>query len=121
MMNFCCRRFTRCSVFLLGCILASSAHGQGAKHFAAKPSAADADSDREKERAAWFYRGRIVPGKNSAELRRRAYRSKIEMRMRRAEVAAAAKPAARAAASLSGSWSALGPGPLASDARGRGG
>src|ERR1700685_67181 len=125
MMNFCCRRFTRCSVFLLGCILALSAHGQGVKHFAAKPGAADADSDREKERDAWFYRGRIVPGKNSAELRRCAYRSKIEMRMRRAEAAAAAKTAARAPASLSsstlsGSWTPLGPVPLASDASGTG-
>src|ERR1700733_12250126 len=119
MMNFCFRRFARYSIVLLSCILASPAQGQGAKHSASAPLVAGADSDHEKERNTWFYHGRIVPGKNSAELRRRAYRAKREMRMHRAE--GTAKPAAAGApASLSGSWTPLGPVPLDSDATGIG-
>src|SRR3984957_8442873 len=119
MMNSCSRRFTRCSIFLLSCILASFAHGQGAKQSPSAPRVAGVDPDHEKERDAWFYRGRIVPGKNSAELRRRAHRTKMEMRMHRAQ--STAKPAAAGApASLSGSWAPLGPVPLASDASGTG-
>src|ERR1700683_1014604 len=119
MMNFCFRPFARCSIVLLSCIVASPAQGQGAKQSASAPRVAGADFDHEKERGTWFYRGRIVSGKNSAELRRRAARAKMEMRMHRAE--GTAKPAAAGApASLSGSWIPLGPVPLASDASGIG-
>jgi hypothetical protein len=58
-------------------------------------------------------RGRAVPGKSSAELRHRAVQVKMQMR-----VATAAAESQRAAAA--GSWTPLGPVPLASDASGTG-
>src|SRR5271167_4878024 len=60
--------------------------------------------------AAWFRRGRDVPGQTAAELRYRAYLQKRAMRTRR-----------KANPSGSGSaWIPLGPAPLASDATGLG-
>ena len=44
----------------------------------------DADADHVKERNEWFFRGRLVHGKPSAELRRRAYQAKLQMRAQRA-------------------------------------
>ncbi len=63
----------------------------------------------------WFYRGRAMRGQPSAELRRRAYQKKLQMRAQRAT------PQAAAQTSLStGTWIPLGPVPLASDATGTG-
>ena len=104
------------SLFL---VAVSTLHAQGAKQ-AHRDNASDSDGDHIQERNEWFFRGRIVQGKNSAELRRRAYQAKLKLRMQHA-TALAAKAAANAPASFSsGSWIPLGPMPLASDATGNG-
>lgn len=100
----------------------SVAQVQGAKQGVAQTSIPD--TDHGKERDEWFYRGRLVQGKASAELRRRAYLAKLRLRAQRAAGLAAggAKTThANAALPLSlGSWVPLGPVPLASDATGNG-
>ncbi|MGB8061687.1 MAG: hypothetical protein WCF26_07320 [Candidatus Sulfotelmatobacter sp.] len=96
----------------------SAARAQGAKQSVPQSPIADADADHVKERNEWFYRGRIVRGKPSAELRRRAYQAKLELR---AQSARALAVKANGQPSLSsGSWTPLGPAPLASDASGNG-
>src|SRR5260370_7919944 len=62
--------------------LLSSAHAQGAKKSTSPISSsdADADADHTQERARWFSRGRVVPGKSAGELRHHAYQSKMESR-----------------------------------------
>lgn len=77
----------------------------------------DSDKDYVKRRDEWFYRGRIVSGKPSGELRRRAYQAKMRMRMQRAAAARLAG-GSQAVSLSSGSWVPLGPTPLASDASG---
>lgn len=73
-----------------------------------------ATSDYLRMRNEWFYRGRIVRGKLSAELRRRAYQAKLRLRALRAQSLAAS---VSGQVSLSvGTWVPLGPAPLASDA-----
>ena len=77
------------------------------------------DGDHVEQRNQWFYRGRIVAGKRSAELRRRAYLAKLRMRAQHA--AALATMQSNGSPPLSsGSWTPLGPVPLASDATGNG-
>jgi hypothetical protein len=88
---------------------------QGAKQTVPENPISDSDGDHVKERNEWFYRGRIVRGLPSAELRRRAYETKLRLRAQR--IAAAVQ----GQVSLStGSWIPLGPAPLASDATGNG-
>jgi hypothetical protein len=104
------------AAFYLVVLFAPALTAQGTK---APRLAADADGDHRKERNEWFYRGRVIRGKESAELRRRAYQSKLRMRAQRA----AAMVASRAAVpglTTANSWTALGPVPLASDASGTG-
>jgi hypothetical protein len=122
----------RCSLFSIRIpILIAVCLGAGA--FAAAQGAKQdphtsrtaSDGDHIQERNQWFFRGRLVPGKNSAELRRRAYQAKLKLRARHAAALAAAgkinAPASFAPASFSsGSWIPLGPMPLASDATGNG-
>lgn len=67
----------------------------------------------------WFYSGRIVAGKNAAQLRKRAYDLKRKMRRQRAD-ALAASDLAESTALSSTPWTPLGPVPLASDASGNG-
>lgn len=68
-------------------------------------------------RNEWFLRGRLVPGPSAAAaLRYRAYQQKLRMRAR----AANNLPSEKRALSSSGTWSSLGPAPLASDASGQG-
>lgn len=110
---------------LLICVAAAAiVNAQGAKLMAEQSSVADGDGDHVKERNEWFFRGRLVSGKNSAELRRRAYLAKLQMRAQRAaSLAAARAQSARASAPVSfsfGAWVPLGPVPLASDATGNG-
>ncbi len=76
---------------------------------------ADADGDHVQERAEWFLRGRVVPGKSSAELRHRAYQAKMQARAARRARAQAAHADSQPPPP-SGTWTALGPVPLASDA-----
>src|ERR1035438_2447854 len=77
------------------------------------------DPDYIKRRVEWFYRGRVLRGQSPAELRRRAYQAKLRLRAERAAVFAAAHPNAQGSLS-SGSWTPLGPEPIASDASGNG-
>lgn len=73
-----------------------------------------------REQADWFYRGRVVRGLPSAELRRRAYHAKMQMGSQ-STVAHALSASPNAQPSLStGSWIPLGPVPLLSDASGNG-
>jgi hypothetical protein len=98
-------------------ILLSTSQGQGAKQTGAEFSISDPDADHVRERNEWFYRGRVVRGLPSAELRRRAYQAKLQLRAQRS----IAMPQANPAVSFSvGSWLPLGPVPLASDASGNG-
>lgn len=102
-----------------------------ARHVARESSASnDDDGDHVERRNQWFYRGRIVAGKQSAELRRRAYLAKLRMRAQHAAALAAAAASTKAfsyKAQQSGTpqpgsvaWTPLGPVPLASDATGNG-
>ncbi|HME35855.1 MAG TPA: hypothetical protein VKF84_11495 [Candidatus Sulfotelmatobacter sp.] len=110
----------RVPVLILICFAAVSiAHAQGAKQTVPQSPIADVDADHIKERSEWFFRGRLVRGKPSAELRRRAYQAKLKMRAQHAAVLATAQASDPAALST-GSWIPLGPVPLASDATGNG-
>ena len=70
--------------------------------------------DHSKEQNKWFYRGRVLRGQPGAELRRRAYQTKLKMR---ADHASKTHPQDSFS---TGSWTPLGPVPLASDASGNG-
>jgi hypothetical protein len=94
------------------------ARAQGARQGVPQSAISDADADHVKERNEWFYRGRVVRGLPSAELRRRAYQANLQMRAEKARTLAVK---ANSQPSLSsGSWTPLGPAPLASDASGNG-
>lgn len=77
----------------------------------------DSDRDHIKERNDWFYRGRVVSGIRTADLRHRAYQRKLALRAQRAVVLS---QTGSQLSFSSGSWIALGPVPLASDASGNG-
>ena len=112
---------------LICCTTVPIVHGQGAKQTVPKTPISDADqidadhidTDHIKERNEWFFRGRIVRGKPSAELRRRAYQAKLQMRAQRA-AALAAQTRSSSTPAVTTAWTALGPVPLASDASGNG-
>jgi hypothetical protein len=117
-------RFSHIFFLALICVgTIRSARAQGARQSIPNTPVADSDADHVKERNAWFYRGRIVPGKPSAELRRRAYETKMQMRQRAALVGATTQPNVATltpSGSSPGIWTPLGPAPLASDASGNG-
>ena len=89
---------------VLFCVIGSSqiALAQGAKKLGVQRSA-EADADHEEERSKWFLRGREVPGKSSAELRHRAYQTKMQSRATRLAGASNAKESSKAQVS-SGGW-----------------
>ena len=97
----------------------SMAQAQGAKQTLPEKPIADGDADHVEERSEWFLRGRVVPGKSSAELRHRAYQAKMRARAARLVRAPTAQPDSPPPPS-SGTWTPLGPVPLASDATGNG-
>jgi hypothetical protein len=99
--------------------LLSIAHAQGSKKTAPETPIADADADHEQERSEWFLRGRVVPGKSSAELRHQAYQAKMQARAARLARARSAHSDSQPPTSSAG-WTPLGPVPLASDATGDG-
>ena len=112
--------FLRLLALILICAApASIAHGQGAKQTIPDNEISDSDADHVKERSEWFFRGRLIRGKPSAELRRRAYQSKLRMRAQHA-AALAMSGVSQGISLSSGSWIPLGPMPLASDASGNG-
>ena len=77
----------------------------------------DSDRDHMKQSNEWFYRGRVVRGIPTADLRHRAYQRKLALRAQRATVLS---ETGSQLTFSSGSWVALGPVPLASDASGNG-
>src|ERR1700747_3503161 len=114
------RRFVRTSLLaLLPFCWLSIVQAQGAKKTSPETPITDADADHVQERAEWFLRGRVVPGKPSAELRHRAYQAKMQARAARLARAQAAHPNAPLPPST-GAWTPLGPVPLASNAFGSG-
>jgi len=115
-----CLRELRVWALILSYLAAAPiAFAQGAHQTVPNTLIRDSDADHVKERNEWFVRGRLVRGRSSAELRRRAYQAKLEMRAQRAAALAAA-PATTAQAASSVPWMPLGPVPLASDATGNG-
>ncbi len=113
---------------LISLALVSIARAQGAKQTVPESPIPDSDADHVKERSQWFFRGRLVRGKPSAELRRRAYEAKLQMRAQHAAALAAGAAAGhlpmlhsnKTGALSTGAWTPLGPVPLASDATGNG-
>jgi len=100
-----------CSIAVSLLITSGLLQAQGVPH----NSSAESNVDHVQARNAWFYRGRVLQGLASAELRRRAYEAKLKLRVERAQ--------ARVSGQVSqsqGSWIPLGPVPLASDASGDG-
>lgn len=97
----------------------SAAEAQGARKTVPATPIAEADKDHVKERAEWFLRGRVAPGKSPADLRHRAYEAKMQSRAARRAAAHSAHTDLQPSPS-SGSWTPLGPVPLASDASGSG-
>jgi len=93
--------------------------GQGTKVKMEYDPLIDADRDKPGEREQWFMRGRTIPGQATAALRYQAHLRK--MRMRAARKAALQIQGLSAVSTISGSWTSLGPAPLASDATGFGG
>jgi hypothetical protein len=110
-------------VFLL---LSSAAWAQGAKRDSppAKGSERDADPDADTDhvlqRDAWFAHGRIIPGKPTADLRRRAYQSKMQARAARDAQTTRVGDSEIAQPAAASGWTPLGPVPLSSDATGNG-
>ena len=99
------------------CSAVSIMLAQGSKQTVPQNPIPETDADHIKERNEWFFRGRLVHGKSSAELRHRAYQAKLQMRARQAAKLARGNGQA---ASSSVPWTPLGPMPLASDASGNG-
>ena len=114
-----CRAVRASLLALLPFSLLCIARAQGVRKTTSETSVADADADHEEQRTEWFLRGRVVPGKSSAELRHRAYQAKMQARAARLARAQAARAESQPPAS-SGGWTPLGPVPLASDATGDG-
>src|ERR1700683_813355 len=96
-------RSARVLTLLLNSLFAvSMVQAQGAKQPTAQAQISDTDADHIKERDEWFFRGRLVQGKSSAELRRRAYLTKLQLRAQHA-AALAATPAVQGL-NTSGPW-----------------
>ncbi len=125
--------FFRVSILALSCFAYFVTTSIAQVHDAEKTvpgNSVPADVDHEQERSAWFLRGRVIPGKTSAELRRRAYQTKMQKRAARMATATARpkrtagslapSESAVPAAVASDAWQPLGPVPLASDASGNG-
>src|ERR1700722_17815234 len=66
------------------CSAVSSMLAQGVKQTLPQNPTPDSDADHIKERNELFFRGRLVHGKSSAELRHRAYQAKLQMRAQHA-------------------------------------
>jgi len=104
-------------LILVGCV--STLPAQIAKQDTPQSPISDSHANHVKQRAEWFLRGRVAQGKSAAELRRRAYQAKLQLRAQHAAALAAA-PASAKPQTFLGSWIPLGPVPLASDATGNG-
>jgi hypothetical protein len=117
--RFCPLSFLRLFALVLICAApAAIVHAQ-AKQTVPDTDIPDSDADHVKERNEWFFRGRVVHGKPTAELRRRAYQAKLRMRAQH-RAALAMSGLSQGISLSSGSCIPLGPMPLASDASGNG-
>jgi hypothetical protein len=114
------QRSITAAIILISAAPVPLAAAQGAKQTAPSSPVADSDSDHIKERNEWFFRGRLAAGKPTAELRRRAYQAKLQLRAQRAAALAAQAQASEKPQGSSLIWTPLGPVPLASDASGNG-
>jgi len=114
------RSYLRAVLYIIVWIAAaSSLQGQNASQILSGNSHPDVQTRREQRRDQWFYAGRILAGKNAAQLLHRAYDLKLKMRARRA-AALTTNASRETAAQSSTPWTPLGPVPLASDATGNG-
>lgn len=115
-------RFSRALAASLLCavciFISSDAPSQNASA-AAHHTTSRSESDHEAERDAWFLRGRVILGEPSAELRRRAYQSKMLARTSRTSHNLP-NQASQVPTQLNSGWVSLGPLPMASDASGDG-
>src|SRR5258708_12889503 len=110
--SFCC--VVRGSLPLLLLIsLLTIAQSQGGKKSTFDRPTADADADHMGQRAEWFLRGRVIPGKSAADLRHRAYQTKMRARSARGARAHVLQPNSQPLLAVSGGWPPLGPVPLA--------
>ncbi len=97
-------------------LIASFAWAQGGKKIS--PQTPIANAGHKEQRSEWFLRGRLVPGKPSAELRHRAYQAKMRARATHTQLLQNSKSNSQTPST--GAWTPLGPVPLASDATGNG-
>ena len=104
-----------CAVFAFICPDAQSQKASPGPH----QTVPQLEVDHEAERDAWFLRGRVIRGQSAAELRRRAFQSKMLARARRTSHDQPKQASQEPGQSNSG-WVSLGPLPLASDASGDG-
>jgi hypothetical protein len=78
-------RSLRVLMLALGCSLGVPiVQAQGAKQTIPQNPVPDSDQDHMQQRSEWFLRGRLIRGTPSAELRRRAYQAKLQMRAQHA-------------------------------------
>src|SRR5690242_13457953 len=99
------RSFVRSLRMVLLVFISSSLwmQAQGGKQVVPERPVSDSHADHVKERNEWFYRGRVLRGRPSAELRRRAHQAKLRLRMQRAVALAQGLSPAQAGVP-SGSW-----------------
>ena len=109
-------RVSRSSLLpILICLFSSFTHAQESRQVTPITTVSTSRAERVKRGDEWFYRGRTLHGQTSAELRKRAFQSKLKMRIARADSQVSGQTSLS-----SGSWTPLGPVPLASDATGNG-
>src|ERR1700693_4768102 len=76
-------------VLALALACCSVVQAQGAQQTVPQNPIPDSDADHIQERNEWFFRGRLIRGKPSAELRHQAYQGKLQMRRRHGAAVAA--------------------------------
>jgi hypothetical protein len=117
-------RHLRCFIhavvwILLGSAVPSILAAQTDSQISSPNGNRDSRIDKARRQNRWFYTGRIVRGKNAAQLHKRAHDLKLKMRIQHAS-AMKAGATAESNAQSSAVWTPLGPVPLASDATGNG-
>src|SRR5579863_5054917 len=107
-----------CFVAISFLAITAQARAQGGSRSIPAGAISGVDGENLKKGNEWFYRGRVMRGLPSAELRRRALQAKLDLRAQ--QVRALAVEANAQPSLSSGAWKPLGPVPLASDASGNG-
>ena len=76
---------------ILVCVIAASVvQAQGVRQVLPGSTVQGRDADHARKREEWFLSGRMTSGQSPAELRRRAYQAKLQLRARTAAAQAAA-------------------------------